>query len=143
LLDRLDGIAHGADRLRQAGGQAPGEQEGKQQGEQRQDARLEQNLLLALAEGVIGHADNHPSQVIRARRLGFVEVVLEKVVAQLDMLQADRRLEDFHRQRAVVFLRRLLDVHQNVFAAVLNLQEAHMGRGQCRAQQAIKHIVVA
>ena len=39
LLDRLDRMAHGTDRLRQAGGQAPGEQEGKQQGEQRQDAR--------------------------------------------------------------------------------------------------------
>jgi len=143
LLDGLHGVTHGADRLRQAGRQAPCEQVGKQQGKQRENRGFEQDLLLTLAECVVGHADNHPAQVVRAGRLGFVEVVLEKVVAQLDVLQADRRLEHFHRQRAVVFLGGLFDIHQNVLVAVLNLQEAHMGCGQRGAQQAVEHIVVA
>jgi hypothetical protein len=43
LLNRLDRIAHVADRLRQAAGQAPRQQEGEQQGEQREDAGLDQD----------------------------------------------------------------------------------------------------
>jgi hypothetical protein len=68
LLNGLDRIAHVADRLRQAAGQAPGQQEGEQQGEQREDAGLEQDFLLALTEGIVGHADDHPAQIVVAGR---------------------------------------------------------------------------
>ncbi len=98
---------------------------------------------MALAEGVIGHADNHPPQIVGPWRLGLRGAVLEKIVSQLDMLQANRRLEDFHRQRTVMLFRRLLDIHQDVFRAVLDFQETHMGRGQRRPQQAVEHVIVA
>src|SRR5471030_1642425 len=80
FLDRLDRVADVADRLRQAARQAPGQQESKQKGEQREDPGLEQDFLLALAEGVVGQADDHSPQVVLARRTDRGAGVLEEVI---------------------------------------------------------------
>ncbi|MNZ51310.1 hypothetical protein D3C78_691200 [compost metagenome] len=96
LLDGLYRMAHVADRLCEAHGQAPCEQEGEQQGEQRQDASLDNDLLLALAEGVVRHADDHPPQIIVPDRRRRRFALLQEVVVQAYLLKPDRRLEHLH-----------------------------------------------
>ena len=73
LLNRLHRIAHVADRLGQVGRQAPRQQVGKAQCKQRKDHGFQQDVLLALIEGITGHAHQHPPQVILGgRRHGIV-----------------------------------------------------------------------
>ncbi|MNI34237.1 hypothetical protein D3C73_882240 [compost metagenome] len=129
--------------MRQARGQASGDQEGKQQGEQRQDAGLEQDLLLALAECIIGQADDHPAQVILGGSRWGRFAVLEKIIVQGDALQPHGGLEHFDLMRLLVAGRGLFDVHQNPVGAVLHLQEPHVGRGQCGLEQAFEDLVIA
>ncbi|MNR17560.1 hypothetical protein D3C85_1342280 [compost metagenome] len=68
---------------------------------------------------------------------------MQEVVVQADLLQADRCLEHFHLLRAVVAFVRLLDVHEDVVAAVLHLEKAHVGDAQGGAHEAFEHFVVA
>ncbi|MNU66741.1 hypothetical protein D3C71_560630 [compost metagenome] len=143
VLDRLDRVADVADWLRQAPRQASGEHEGKQQREQRQNRSLEQDLLLALTECIVGQTDDHPAQIVLGRRIAGDFVVLEKIIVQRHPLQAHRRLEHFDLMRAGVVGRRLLDIHQNPVGAVLHFQETHVGRGQRGLEQALQHLVVA
>jgi len=136
-------MAHVADRLGQAQGQAARQQEGEQQGEQRQDAGLDHDFLLALAEGVIGHADDHPAQVVIADRGCGGLALLQEVAVQADLLQAYGRLENLYALRAVGAFVGLLDVHKDVVAAVLHLEEAHVRDAESGAHQAFEHLVVA
>ncbi|MNZ32526.1 hypothetical protein D3C78_498570 [compost metagenome] len=135
-LDRLHRLAHGADRLGQAVGQAVGEQQGQGQGQQRQQAGAQENLLLALAEGLVGHADHHPPQALLGgigRRRGRTE---QEGVVELDQLAQDRRLEDLdpHVSRAAG----LLDIRQYLLVAVAYFDEAYVRRLQAGLQQAVE-----
>ncbi len=62
---------------------------------------------------------------------------------QRHLLQPHRCLEHIDLMRAIVAFRRLFDVRQNPVGAVLDFQEAHMGRGQRGLEQAFEHLVVA
>ncbi len=143
VLNRLDRIADIADRLRQAAGQAPRQHEGEEQGEQREDPGLEQDFLLALAEGIVGQPDDHPSQIVLAGAAIADFAVLEEIIVQGDPLQAYRCLKHFDLMRATVGGGRLFDVHQNPVGAVLYFEKAHVGRGQGGLEQTLQHFVIA
>ncbi|MND71136.1 hypothetical protein D3C80_626560 [compost metagenome] len=142
MLDRLDGVAHGADWLRQAGGQAACQQKSEEQGKQRQDPGLEHDLLLPLAEGIVGHADNHPSQIIFGSARGGGRA-LQEVIVEPDPLQAHRGLKHLDLLWAPFAGIGLLDVHQHIVGAVLYLQKAYMRGGQGRFHQAFEYFPVA
>ncbi|MCY1401723.1 hypothetical protein D9M71_168460 [compost metagenome] len=129
LLNGLDRLAHFADRLGQAQGQAPRQPIGERQGEQREDGGLEQDFLLALVERIIGHADDHAPQVVLGGVLRSRGGFWQKVAVEVDPLQADGRLEYFHQLRSGFGFTRLLDIHQDMVGIVLHFQEAHMGYG--------------
>ncbi|MNE05166.1 hypothetical protein D3C80_977200 [compost metagenome] len=59
------------------------------------------------------------------------------------MLQANGRLEHFDPLRAVGTFVGLLDVHQDVVAAVLHFQKAHVRDAEGGTHQPFKHFVVA
>ncbi|MNN55580.1 hypothetical protein D3C81_1704630 [compost metagenome] len=68
--------------------------------------------------------------------------IVQEIVVQADLLQADRGLEHLDLLGAVVVFVRLFDVHQNMVAAVLDLEKAHMRDAQGGAHQAFQHFVV-
>ncbi|MNN75865.1 hypothetical protein D3C81_1921940 [compost metagenome] len=67
---------------------------------------------------------------------------MQEVVIQADLLQADRGLEHFDLLRAIVVFIGLLDIDQDVVAAVLDLEKAHMRNAQGGPHQAFKYFVV-
>ncbi|MNJ50263.1 hypothetical protein D3C77_455280 [compost metagenome] len=68
---------------------------------------------------------------------------MQEVVVQTDLLQADRGLENLDLLCAVVVFVGLLDVHQDVVAAVLYFKKTHVGNAQGGAHQALEHFVIA
>ncbi|MNP47924.1 hypothetical protein D3C76_1420110 [compost metagenome] len=129
--------------MRQAAREPSGQHKSKQQSEQRQNRSLEQDFLLALAECLVGQSDDHAAQVVLFRHVGGGFAALEKIVVQSDPLQPHRGLEHFDLFWAIVLFRGLLDIHQHPVGAVLNFQKAHIGRSQCRLEQAFEHFAVA
>ena len=67
---------------------------------------------------------------------------LQEIVVERYPLQPHRRLEHFDLLRTPVGFRRLLDIHQDPIGVVLNLQKAHVRRGECCLEQIFKHLVV-
>ena len=63
LLNGFDCIAHIDDGFGQVGRQTAGQQVRKAQCKERQNQCLEQDFLLALVEGLIGHADHYPAGI--------------------------------------------------------------------------------
>ncbi|MNY11499.1 hypothetical protein D3C86_1445310 [compost metagenome] len=100
FLNGLDRLPHLADRPGQAQGQPPCKPVGEHQGAQREDGSLEQDFLLPLVEGVVGHADDYPPQVIFAGVLRRWIGVLQEIAVEGDALQANWRLEHFDQLRA-------------------------------------------
>ncbi|MNF43503.1 hypothetical protein D3C84_245890 [compost metagenome] len=141
-LDGLDRIAHGADGLRQARGQATGEEEGKEQGDQGQHRSLEQDFLLAAAEGVVGHAHHDPAQVIA---VGIAAIVagLGPPRLQVHLLLGDGGVEHLHLGAALLQAFVLFQIDQDVVGPVTDFEEAHVGRAQAGLQQALQHFQVA
>ncbi|KTC37384.1 hypothetical protein AO269_31160 [Pseudomonas putida] len=66
---------------------------GEQQGKQRQHARLEHDLLLALTEGIVGHANDDPPQVVATAGAHQVLLHLCPMVFHERAADLDRRLE--------------------------------------------------
>ncbi|MNM25308.1 hypothetical protein D3C81_357520 [compost metagenome] len=143
LLDGFYGIAHITDRLGQAPGQSAGQKKSEEQGEQGEDRGLDHDFFLALAKCIIGHTDYNPPQVVVSDVFQRLLTIVKEVVVQADLLQADGGLEHFDLLGTVVVLIRLLDVHQNMVAAVLNFEEAYMRDAQGRAHQTFQNFVVS
>ncbi|MNN12467.1 hypothetical protein D3C81_1254610 [compost metagenome] len=140
-LDRLHGAAHGADRLGQAACQAIGHQQGQGQGQHGQAAGTQQDLLLALAEGLVGHADQHQAKDVLAGiglRLGGRE---QEGVVERDRLAQDRRLEHFDPRLA--HLVSLFDIGEHLAFEIAYLDEAHVRGVQAGTQQAVEDRQVA
>ena len=143
-LDRLDRLAHGTDRRRQALRQAARDEEGEDQGEGGQQGGLQEDFLLPLAEGVVGHADHHPAEVVLAGlAVAFAGAVQQRVAGQGDALALDGGVEDVDRRGVLQRAGQLFDVHQDIVVAVAYLDEAHMRGVEGGLQQLLQHGRVA
>ena len=143
LLATADGeyrAVHVADRSREAAGQALGEQQREGQGEGQQQAGAHQNLPLALAERVVGHADTHPAQPL-LRGGGTLVPARQERVAQRDRLTADRG----HIQGNVRLVgpSRLARHRKQAVVVVVDLHGAQIGCIHAALQQALQHQRVA
>ncbi|MNS71325.1 hypothetical protein D3C72_1046920 [compost metagenome] len=141
-LDGLDRLAHGADGLRQAGRQAAGEEKGEEQGDQGQHCGLEQDFLLAAAEGVVGHAHHDPAQVV-AVAVATIVAGLGPPRLQVHLLLDDGGVEHLHLGAALLQALVLFQVDQDIVRPVADLEEPHVGRAQAGLQQPLQHFKIA
>ncbi|MDT4838922.1 hypothetical protein FQZ97_726950 [compost metagenome] len=141
-LDGLDRLAHGADGLRQAGRQAAGEEKGEEQGDQGQHRGLEQDFLLAAAEGVVGHAHHDPAQVV-AVAVATIVAGLGPPRLQVHLLLDDGGVEHLHLGAALLQALVLFQVDQDIVRPVADLEEPHVGRAQAGLQQPLQHFKIA
>ncbi|MCY1238917.1 hypothetical protein D9M72_516780 [compost metagenome] len=141
-LDGLDRIAHGADGLRQAGGQAAGEEEGEEQCDQGQHRGLEEDFLLAAAEGIVGHTHHHAAQVGAVVAAAVVPGIGAPGL-RMGLLLDDGGVEYFHLGAAVFQAFLLLQIDEDVVGAVAHFKEAYVGGIQTGLEQALKHSQVA
>ncbi|MCY1428407.1 hypothetical protein D9M71_442900 [compost metagenome] len=89
---------------------------------------------MALAEGIVGHADHHPSQITR---------VVARIRRRGQAVALDRRMEHHHPRAGLQRTIRVLDVDENGVVAIAHLDEAHVRRRQGCLQQIPDHRQIA
>ena len=133
LLNGLDRIAHVTDRFGQVGRQASGQQIGETQRKQRKNHGLEQDVLLALIEGVTGHPHQYPTHIVLGRGIGLTGAAPDP----------DGGLKHLDLSAMVGVELRLLGMDQHIVGAVLYLHKLHMGGVERRRHQGFEHLGVA